>query len=1002
MDREILRLQMQLKRFELFREDIRDLVELTVGKMEMYHLVGALFLEFCVALYCEGRIHVVAPPFILALFYLAVASAFMYLVLAVWLSMHASICSHSFGVRLLTRFVRLPIPGQQQFQDLNAKLADFEKQGVGQIMRIPWAGRQKNWMGSPLAPVQEEGGPTSPTSPKSNVHRPGDPTSTQKDWLGTGQQAILKESELMKATSRLPGEHVALFRRLQAKWQCFDAYARVCMALGANQLILSLTYYLIITMLIQYRSPIGCLVLLITFQTGAFALTYLDIAKLGRFMMIVLQLTALAPVVIAAMSIAFAKQRGADEGFQLAPNQAYPASPACFFFMALWFEGLLRSAWPSKDEATLPRRFRAVLFLDVFDDAMLDPLEHEKAFGDTTGEEEPAANEEPEDSGSGSASRDEQGSALEQAAVADEAVYIAHAALRRWEAVPFHEGMTQELQKRIAKLRRQATVWRNALNTEAARRAAKLGMQEAEDLLQEDDRAWVELEESEQLDDPHAGAVLGPFRTPARAAAMDGAPDAQLPYYFDLEQNEFVWEVKDGQHILTIDDTTGFVEDAEVKVRTLLGLSMDEQFGSELDGDEPQAGPLDRSFIKKLRREVAGAPQRLPWRVLHGTTRWLQLAWCLVGIVMAVEEAKTLSGFDVQLPFAARVGRRLKGLRRSLEVVHTSWPTPDLFVPEGLQCLPGSAGELTLLVQTRSQTYRLLEGAEGRSWELSTEKLPASSALACLPGWSAAPSNSSCFTVSPQQDATLQLSLVAPSSWRETVTLPLLGRPWRFAAGAVVTCEGVSELLFPDPAQETAAEWCLLLAGWDGEHIPVAALRLPPGDSLQLPLAKALVRPAFDAPLALQPGLPGGPEVKIPVRKPPPRRQDRDWKPKKPPRSALVCGRPASVPSTTFGSATVVSLAIEPQEEESSMGLRLWALHEEGSVQVWSLQPAHSLGRWPLLDMEEANFTETSFAARDFCLSREDSQASVLHVVGRRGGARPELLRLRLPSSGDL
>lgn len=32
-------------------------------------------------------------------------------------------------------------------------------------------------------------------------------------------------------------KHVDLYRRLQSKWQCFDAYARVCMALGANQLL---------------------------------------------------------------------------------------------------------------------------------------------------------------------------------------------------------------------------------------------------------------------------------------------------------------------------------------------------------------------------------------------------------------------------------------------------------------------------------------------------------------------------------------------------------------------------------------------------------------------------------------------------------------------------------------------------------------------------------------------------------------------------------------------
>ncbi|CAE7372023.1 AMT1-1 [Symbiodinium sp. CCMP2456] len=49
-------MEMQIKRFQLFREDVRDLVELTVGKMEMYHVVGALVLECTVIYYTEGRI----------------------------------------------------------------------------------------------------------------------------------------------------------------------------------------------------------------------------------------------------------------------------------------------------------------------------------------------------------------------------------------------------------------------------------------------------------------------------------------------------------------------------------------------------------------------------------------------------------------------------------------------------------------------------------------------------------------------------------------------------------------------------------------------------------------------------------------------------------------------------------------------------------------------------------------------------------------------------------
>ncbi|CAJ1366504.1 unnamed protein product, partial [Effrenium voratum] len=135
LEREVLRLEMQVKRFELFREDVRDLVELTVGRMDVYHLVGALFLEFCVTFFCEGRVQANAPPFILALFLLSNACAFVYLLLAVWLSMHASIASHSFGVRLLTRFVRLPIPSPSQISCLSRRLADFERQGLENVLR---------------------------------------------------------------------------------------------------------------------------------------------------------------------------------------------------------------------------------------------------------------------------------------------------------------------------------------------------------------------------------------------------------------------------------------------------------------------------------------------------------------------------------------------------------------------------------------------------------------------------------------------------------------------------------------------------------------------------------------------------------------------------------------------------------------------------------------------------------------------------------------------------
>ncbi|CAE7232955.1 unnamed protein product [Symbiodinium necroappetens] len=105
---------MQVELFNLFREDIRDLVEMTTSKMNLYHLVGALFIKMICIYFCEGFFEEGLPPFLLCYYYVSQGSSVVYLIMAVWLSMHASVTSHSYATRVLTRFIRLPIPGSSQ------------------------------------------------------------------------------------------------------------------------------------------------------------------------------------------------------------------------------------------------------------------------------------------------------------------------------------------------------------------------------------------------------------------------------------------------------------------------------------------------------------------------------------------------------------------------------------------------------------------------------------------------------------------------------------------------------------------------------------------------------------------------------------------------------------------------------------------------------------------------------------------------------------------------
>lgn len=97
---------------KLFREDLRDLVELTVGRMDVYHLVGALLLEFCIHFYCENQMLEGASEdklkaFTVVFFLIANLSAVGFLVFSVWLSMHASVASHSIGRGTCRQFSKL-------------------------------------------------------------------------------------------------------------------------------------------------------------------------------------------------------------------------------------------------------------------------------------------------------------------------------------------------------------------------------------------------------------------------------------------------------------------------------------------------------------------------------------------------------------------------------------------------------------------------------------------------------------------------------------------------------------------------------------------------------------------------------------------------------------------------------------------------------------------------------------------------------------------------------
>eukprot|EP00928_Gymnodinium_smaydae_P095467 TRINITY_DN8220_c0_g2_i1.p1 TRINITY_DN8220_c0_g2~~TRINITY_DN8220_c0_g2_i1.p1 ORF type:complete len:1354 (+),score=308.55 TRINITY_DN8220_c0_g2_i1:110-4171(+) len=757
IERETLRYEMQVKRFELFREDVRDLVELTVDRMDVYHLVGALFLEFCIVLFCEGRVQASAPPFLLSMFLLSNACAFIYLLLAVWLSMHASIASHSCGVKLLTRFVRLPIPSAKQMGMLRTELKDYERQSIANLLRLPFLDkREQAWetghhvkdsgasggsapassgaaagslprlpseafpggalsssaaaggsSGSSAVPPLAISGSAAPTG-AAVAHRPpeavapaagaggqrarapagspsvssrnsprgdsaaaagasaldverrrsylslpsgaaasaadlpvvsaardggGGPTtfgrslsaspepardrrsagggglgsgaasdaSTPRGGAGAGADAaaaagatggaggmamgaigldandepsVLADDaetpfggqDLLQARrGAMPERHVQLFRQLQAKWQCYDAYCRVCMGLGVNQILQGLSYYAICHTLVENHSPTTGYALVVLFQSTTVALAVLDLARMKRREILAVQVVGVMPCAITAIGIALGAR---DENGALDPDETYTLSPLSFLFQVLWLELWLRVAAPSEDHARLPRRFRQVLFLDVFTDSQWDPSKQEeddeeeledfelrgRPFSDPSVDDEERR------------SIDDDLKTLDMLAErAASQLTLAQCAVRRWSSAP-DWALTEEQRQELDRLKEGLKSWGSTVNVELAGHSERRGV-DMPATFEAPLRPWHDLTPEEKDADPFATCLVGPFE-------HDGGYQRTC-YHYDLERQQTLFEDAvnrecPGALVLSLQATGTVVQDLERDARLLL------------------------------------------------------------------------------------------------------------------------------------------------------------------------------------------------------------------------------------------------------------------------------------------------------------------------------------------------------------------------------------------------------------------------------------------------
>jgi hypothetical protein len=129
--------KMRVAQVKQFRDDLRQLFDLTISKMDMYLLFDILLLLFEGGLFYDGRLPHGTPAWLFWLWAMSLGSAMFFLCLSIFFAIHASIAAQTFQVRVLTQWLRLPIPSAEDIHAAAGTATEFEQTRAKDMLRVP-------------------------------------------------------------------------------------------------------------------------------------------------------------------------------------------------------------------------------------------------------------------------------------------------------------------------------------------------------------------------------------------------------------------------------------------------------------------------------------------------------------------------------------------------------------------------------------------------------------------------------------------------------------------------------------------------------------------------------------------------------------------------------------------------------------------------------------------------------------------------------------------------
>lgn len=311
---------MRIRQVLLFRQDLKDLFDLTIGKMDSYMMVNVLLLGITAEMYFKGRAPLDVPGWLFWFWGISLAGAFFFLLYSTWLALHASVHAQTYMARCLTQWLRLPVPSIEEINTASARLEEYEKSDLLDFVRPPVV---------------------VPEATDSN------PQNFQKD-LSTHWTEF--------------SDHFVLFNKLHTKWQSHEAYARVSMCFGTNMLLSAFAYFALAYYSIDYEDPwIGSLFVVLAVLAQLIHLRMsLSLSEREHFAQIIL---VMVPPVCVAVAAALSCSVDEVTGVVHVPTSATILACVANGFQFLWILFFLYQTY--HDEDGLPVKFSTVWCLEI-------------------------------------------------------------------------------------------------------------------------------------------------------------------------------------------------------------------------------------------------------------------------------------------------------------------------------------------------------------------------------------------------------------------------------------------------------------------------------------------------------------------------------------------------------------------------------------------------------------------------------------------------------------